>query len=50
MESQQSEHDDHNQCGRGQYLPNCVQVVLCANVVINHENIEIIAKMETICL
>ena len=35
MQVEQNEHNDHNQCTWGLYLPNCVQVVLCADVVIN---------------
>ena len=38
----------HNQCRRGQCLPNCVQVVLCAYVVIHTKIVEIITEMKTI--
>ena len=30
-------------------LPNCVQVVLCVDMVINTENVQIITEMESIC-
>ena len=38
----------HNQCEGGRCLPNCVQVVLCRDVVINTEVVENITKMKCI--
>ena len=36
----------HNQCGGGYCLPNCVQVILCAHVLITTKIIEIITELK----
>ena len=36
----------HNQCGGGQCLPNCVQVVLCGDAVINTKVVESLTENE----
>ena len=38
----------HNQCRGHQCLPNCVQVVLCADMVINFEHVYILTEMKSI--